>query len=121
MKSFVEFLNENVDTLDTLHDPGIKSYYSRHRVTPQSRIDMEIIRKIISITLESGPTARRKLTMYFHQLASTVPEIKPLVDQLGVLTNQDAIDAKKLFDPKDIEQDLGEPEEEEEEEENEVY
>ncbi len=107
MKSFQDYLNEKVDTLDTLHDPGIRSYYSRHRVTPGNRKDFETLRKIIMITLEAGPTARRRLGMLLHQLASTtVPEIKSLVSQLGIFTAQDARDARKLFNPTDISHDL---------------
>lgn len=110
MKTFNDFLNEKVDTLDTLHDPGIRSYYSRHRVTPQNRKDFETIRKIILITLEAGPTARRRLSMLLKQLATTsVPEILPLVNQLGTLTAQDGRDARKLFDPDDIEHDITDP------------
>lgn len=106
MKSFSDYLNEKVNTLDTLHDPGVRSYYSRHRVTPGNRKDFELIRKIFLITLESGPTARRRLSMLLRQLASIVPEVKPLVDQLGILNAQDERDAKKLFDPGDIDRDL---------------
>jgi hypothetical protein len=107
MKTFQDYLNEKVDTLDTLHDPGIRSYYSRHRVTPGNRKDFETLRKIMMVTLEAGPTARRRLGMLLHQLAATtVPEIKPLVSQLGIFTAQDARDAKKLFDPQDIQRDL---------------
>lgn len=106
MKTFSDFLVE-VDTLDTLSDPGIRSYYSRRRVTPDNRRDFETLRKILMITLEAGPTARRRLSMLLHQLATTtVPEIKPLVNQLGTFTAQDARDARKLFDPGDIDTDL---------------
>ncbi len=112
MKTFRNFLEE-VDTLDTLHDPGIRSYYSRHRVTPQNRKDFETIRKIILITLEAGPSARRRLSMLLNQLGKFVPEIQPLVSQLGVLTAQDGRDARKLFDPTDIDQDILHPDEEE--------
>lgn len=110
MKSFFDFINEKVDTLDTLHDPGIRSYFSRHRVTQGNREDFEIIRKIFLITLQSGPTARRRLLMLLRQLATIVPEVKSLVDQLGTLNAQDERDAKKLFDPTDIDKDLSEPE-----------
>lgn len=106
MKSFKDYLNERVNTLDTLHDPGVRSYYSRHRVTQGNRKDFELIRKIFLITLESGPTARRRLSIMFRQLASLVPEVKPLVDQLGILNAQDERDAKKLFSPEDVHRDL---------------
>jgi hypothetical protein len=104
MKSFQDFLTE-VDSLDSEHDPGIRSYYSRHRITPGNRKDFELIRKIIMISMASGK-ARRRLGMMMHQLATIVPEVQPLVSQLGIFNAQDSRDARKLFDPTDV-RDLG--------------
>ena len=113
MKTFRDFLNEKVNTLDTLHDPGIRSYYSRHRVTPDNRKEFEFLREIPLIALQAGPAARRDLQTFLQRIATVVPEVAPLVKKIGILTAQDARDAKKLIDPSDVQHDLSGHEEDE--------
>lgn len=101
MKSFNEYLTE-VNSLDTLKDPGIRNYMSRKGVTQGNRYDFETLRKIFLITLQSGSSGRRRLNQLLRSLASAVPEIKPLVNELGFFNAQDGLDAKKLFEPEDV-------------------